>query len=449
MTATDTETTTAEPTSQGSVSITLLRPHPDNPRRTLGELAELTRSIRAHGVLMPLLVLPADSEGHLIVAGHRRHAAALAAGLDVLPVVVRDMTAVEVVEAMLIENEHRGDLTITEQIAAVERLMDLEEGLTPTKLNKRIGKSKAWVRTRMSLAVLPEKWRGQFDCGDLTVAAAEAATTAADLGPEHLDTLLQRLADSGHWQDPVRAVENYRRDLERDANYSATVERERRRADATVFTNEVPPPATAKSLRELFDDDALAKAHRAEPCHATIVRRVSWGDGAEVLALCTSPRNHRPSSTGDTDGLVADKPQRQGGTDDGPAKRRGRQARTAHLTDAMARTRGGPNRADLTTVALRALIHDAGQEPIKFASTVLGLDATDDQRAALIALADDQPADLVRVAAAIACGLAEASMYWSATSARCQKYLGLLCDSGWTPDDWTAPHIADAPEAER
>lgn len=447
MTSADTATTAFEDRTQAWVPVTRLIPHPDNPRRSLGDLAELTRSVKAHGVLMPLLVLPAGTDGdhHLIVAGHRRHAAAIEAGLTELPVIVRAMTDVEVVEAMLVENEHRGDLTIAEQIAAVERLMSLEDGLTPTKLNKRIGKSKAWVRTRMALAALPNPWRTRLDTGDLTVAAAEAATTAADLGPEHVDTLLQRLVESGHWQDPSRVVENYRRDLERDAAYQATLERERHRRDAEVFSTGDPPPATAKSLSDLFNADELIKAHRKLPCHATFVRRVSWGDGADVTAICTDPRSHRPTATGETDALVSDRTRSGGATsDDGPAKRRGRVARTTHLTEALARARGGPSRADLTTLALRALIHDAGQEPLKYAATVLGLEVGDELRANLLAVADEQPANLVRVAAAVACGLAEGSMYWSATSSRCQEYLTLLCDTGWTPDDWTAQHIGAA-----
>src|SRR5690242_16033166 len=159
MTTTESEPITTEP-AQGWVPLDRLAAHPDNPRRSLGDLTELARSVKAHGVLMPLLVLPADGDGvHLIVAGHRRHTAAATAELDQVPIIVRDMSPVEVVEAMLCENEHRGDLTISEQINAVERLMSLEAGLTPTKLNKRIGKSKAWIRTRMALAVLPDAWR--------------------------------------------------------------------------------------------------------------------------------------------------------------------------------------------------------------------------------------------------------------------------------------------------
>ena len=79
-----------------------MAPHPDNPRHTLGDLTELTRSIRAHGIIEPLVVLPADDHGvYLIVAGRRRHAAGLQAGVTEVPAVVRPMTRVGVIEAGL------------------------------------------------------------------------------------------------------------------------------------------------------------------------------------------------------------------------------------------------------------------------------------------------------------------------------------------------------------
>ena len=434
--------------TQAWVPTERLAPHPDNPRRTIGDLTELTRSVKAHGVLMPLLVLPADDHGvHLIVAGHRRHAAAVGAELASVPVIVRAMTEVEVVEAMIIENEHRGDLTISEQVHAIERLMNLEDGLTPAKLNRRIGKSKAWVRSRMALAVVPQGWRDRIDTGDLTVAAAEAATTIADLGPEHLEVVLDRLADTGSWQDPARVVEAYRRDLDRQAAYEVAIEKARKRA-GPVFTTDDPPPDSAKPVRDLFDRKDLIDAHAKLGCHATVVRRVSWGDGAELVTVCTSPRDHRPRRNEDGDdstseALVSDRG-RTTASDDGPAKRKGRLARAAHLADAFGRSRGGPAKADLTVLALRALVHEAGQEPIKYATAILGLDPGDHPRDSLMAEADASAAGLVRVAAALACGIAESHMYWSSSSPRCTEYLALLCDTGWTPDDWTAQHMTDA-----
>ena len=95
--------TTTEPTVDTTVdtiepelcwlNLADLRPHPDNPRAQVGELTELVRSINAHGILEPLVVLPADDHGvYFIVAGHRRHAAGLKAGVTEVPAVIRHMT---------------------------------------------------------------------------------------------------------------------------------------------------------------------------------------------------------------------------------------------------------------------------------------------------------------------------------------------------------------------
>lgn len=122
MTTTDTDTDTATSASAGELCwlpLDVLTPHPENPRASLGDLSELVRSIRSHGILEPLVVLPVDDNGeHLLVAGHRRHAAALRAGtVTTVPVVVRAMTPVEVIEAMLSENTNRSDLTVAEPSA--------------------------------------------------------------------------------------------------------------------------------------------------------------------------------------------------------------------------------------------------------------------------------------------------------------------------------------------
>src|SRR5262249_21766734 len=148
----------------------------------------------------------------------------------------------------------------------------------------------------MAITVLPEQWRTALDRGDLTLAAAEAAATLADLGPDHLDAICAQLTGR-NWLDPTRAVANYRDDLRRTEQYERAVERTRAK-HPVGFTNDAPPPDKPKRLAQLFDSDT-AKAHRSEPCHAIVVRRVGWGDGADIFEVCTAPRRHRPAR-GDT-----------------------------------------------------------------------------------------------------------------------------------------------------
>jgi ParB/RepB/Spo0J family partition protein len=418
-----------------------LAPHPDNPRSgSLGDLTELVRSISAHGILEPLVVLPADDSGaYLIVAGHRRHAAGQKAGITEVPAVVRAMNPVEVIEAMLSENVNRSDLTVAEEVRAIERLMSLDAGLSPAKLCRRIGKSQAWVRARMAVTVLPERWRTALDHGDLSLAAAEAAASLADLGPEYLDSACAQLAGR-NWVDPTRAVANYRDDVRRAERYELAVERARGKHPA-VFTSDDPPPDKAKRLGELFDSDN-AHAHRDEPCHAVVVRRVGWGDGADTFEVCTDPRRHRPARGDTGSDLTADntRPAATVG-DSSHAKRKGRLARLAHATEVWAKTRGGISQTDLTRLALRGLICEAGREAIGYAATILGYEQPREITHRDLLDAAGTPAQLARVAGAVACGVAETAMYWSPSSSPCRDYLDTLTGSGWTPDPWTADAI--------
>ena len=446
MTTTDTDTDTATSAPAGELCwlpLDVLTPHPENPRTSLGDLSELVRSIRSHGILEPLVVLPADDNGeHLLVAGHRRHAAAQRAGtVTTVPVVVRAMTPVEVIEAMLSENTNRSDLTVAEEVRAVERLMSLEDGLTPTKLCRRIGRSQAWVRSRMAVTILPTRWRAAIDSGELSLAAAEAAATAADLGPDHLDTVCERLA-SARWGDPARAVASYRDDLRRDAAYATAVERAQAKW-ATVCTTDDPPPDRAKRLGELFDPDGC-KAHRGEPCHAAVVRRTSWGDGFEVHEVCTDPRRHHRTRVENGNGseLASDHTRPAANADDSHAKRKGRLSRLDHAATVFAKTRSGISQHDLTRLALRGLISEAGREAVGYAATILGYDQPRDVTTADLLDSADTPAALIRVAGAVAAGLAETAMYWSSGSEPCRDYLATLTATGWTPDDWTATVLA-------
>lgn len=417
-----------------------LAAHPDNPRSSLGDLTELVRSIRSHGILEPLVVLPAEDDGvYRIIAGHRRHAAGLKAGVTDVPAVVRSMTPVEVIEAMLSENVNRSDLTVAEEVRAIERLMSLDGGLTPSKLCKRIGRSQAWVRSRMAVTILPARWRTALDTGDLSLAAGEAAASVADLGPEHLDAVCERLAGRG-WHDPARTVAAYRDDLRRADAYEQAVAKARGK-HPVVFTNDDPAPDKAKRLGELFDPDGC-KAHGGEPCHAIVVRSTTWGEGVDRYEVCTDPKRHNPSRVGTANGsdIATDRtPTRNsGGGDDSHAKRKARLARLAHATETFARPRGGFSQTDLTRLALHGLIHEAGRDALALAATMLGHDQPREITIERLLDGVDTHAGLVRVAGAVALGLAENGMYWSAGSPQCRDYLTLLTGSGWTPDDWTA-----------
>lgn len=109
-----------------------LEPHPDNPRKDLGDLSELAASIRKQGILQNLTVVPSpDSEDkYRIVIGHRRFAASYLAGLAELPCIIDEkMTYPEQIAVMMSENIQRNDLSITEKAGGVQMMMDLGMGV--------------------------------------------------------------------------------------------------------------------------------------------------------------------------------------------------------------------------------------------------------------------------------------------------------------------------------
>jgi ParB/RepB/Spo0J family partition protein len=456
-----------------SISVEDLVPHPDNPRTSLGDLDELARSIKSHGVLQPLVVLPSGDEGkHLIVTGHRRHAAAIKAKTSHVPAVIRELSPAEVVEAMLIENVNRSDLTVSEEVRAIERLMDLAEGkLTPTKLCKRIGRSQAWVRARMAVCALPAKWRTALDEGDLSLAAGEAAASVADLGPDHVDELCEQFARSP-WGDHGHRATQHRQAFERQAAFDAALAKARGRRGAVVFTHEDRPRGHA-TVSDL--DSEVIKGHGKQPCHAVLIEKTTYGKGFEQTAICTDPRSHAAvepdgagggegSAGGDADDSFGERgegfsPPGQPPAPSGPdldsshLRRKSRVARKAFTREVFTRSRGGISQTQATRIALRALIYEAGIEALNFAAEVLGIEDTADYYLTDRLITDAAtPAELVRIAGAVAMGMAESRMYNGYKATHCRDYLAALTGAGWDPDIWTAAiidRLARQDEAER
>ncbi|MSP51476.1 MAG: ParB/RepB/Spo0J family partition protein [Alphaproteobacteria bacterium] len=184
------------------VPIESLRPNPNQPRRRFddGEINSLADSIRAHGVLQPILVRRArdGSEAYEIVAGERRWRAAQRAQLHQVPVLVKDLTDARVVEIALVENVQREDLTAIEEANAFKRLMG-EFGHTQEQLSQAIGKSRSHIANTLRLLALPESVKILLEDGQLTAGHARAL-----LGVTNAEALAQRIVLEGM---SVRAAE--------------------------------------------------------------------------------------------------------------------------------------------------------------------------------------------------------------------------------------------------
>lgn len=133
-----------------------LIPHPDNPRKDLGDLTELADSIKANGILQNLTVVPTDAncETFTVVIGHRRLAAAKLAGLQEVPCVIADMDAKEQVRTMLLENMQRSDLTVYEQAQGFQMMLDMGDSVE--EIAAKSGFSKATVRRRVKMLELDQ-----------------------------------------------------------------------------------------------------------------------------------------------------------------------------------------------------------------------------------------------------------------------------------------------------
>ena len=146
------------------ISTDRLFPHPRNPRQDVGDISELTDSIKRNGIYQNLTVIkggagvPEGADGYTVIIGHRRLAASKAAGLTELPCSVTEMDEREQVATMLLENMQRQDLTVWEQAQGFQMMLDLGE--TAATIAEKTGFSKATVKHRVKLLELdPEEFR--------------------------------------------------------------------------------------------------------------------------------------------------------------------------------------------------------------------------------------------------------------------------------------------------
>jgi ParB/RepB/Spo0J family partition protein len=158
------------------LGIDLLIESPNNPRRRFGDLTEITESIRKVGLLQPLLVrkmleVGGDRVVYEVIFGHRRLRAAKAAGLTHVPVKVRQMNDLEVLEAQLVENGQREDVHPLEEAEAFERLIKFH-GRTAEEIAARIGKSRSHVFARLKLLELAPESREAFYSGRINASIA-------------------------------------------------------------------------------------------------------------------------------------------------------------------------------------------------------------------------------------------------------------------------------------
>jgi ParB family chromosome partitioning protein len=224
--------TSAETDESGvrELRINEVEPNTEQPRKTFNDekLAGLAESIKQHGVVQPLIVRR-DGNTYKIVAGERRWRAARLAGLQTVPVIVKDLSGRQTMEIALIENLQREDLNPIEEAEAYEKLIN-EYGMTQEEVSATVGKSRPAIANSMRLLTLQEKIKEKLITGEISSGHARAL-----LSVESNDLRLKAMEEVIKKEMSVRETERFVKQLTTqkakkkkklpDAEYQAIEER--------------------------------------------------------------------------------------------------------------------------------------------------------------------------------------------------------------------------------
>lgn len=156
------------------IQLDLIVANPYQPRKIFDEesLQELADSIKEHGILQPIAVRKKGRKFE-IVAGERRYRACLLAELEVIPVIIKELSDAQMMELAILENLQREDLTVIEEAEAYQSLME-NLHLTQEELSKRLGKSRPHIANHVRLLALPEDVRKLMNEGTLSMGQGRA-----------------------------------------------------------------------------------------------------------------------------------------------------------------------------------------------------------------------------------------------------------------------------------
>ena len=164
------------------ISVSSIDPNPNQPRNHFDEdsLAELSASIKAIGLLQPVLVRPSSTPDRFeLIAGERRWRASKRAGLSTIPAIVRVTDDVSSVEQALVENLHRQDLTPLEEAAAYQQLLE-DFSMTHEQVATKVGKSRSAITNSLRLLTLPPTIQQYLAEGRLSAGHAKALLGTPD-----------------------------------------------------------------------------------------------------------------------------------------------------------------------------------------------------------------------------------------------------------------------------
>lgn len=180
-----------------------IEPNPEQPRTEIGDLNELTNSIKQNGVLEPLLVKPNRANGTwMIIAGERRWRASNLAGLREVPCIELDLDEKSIAEIALIENLQRKDLTVWEEADGLAALKE-KFGYTQEEIAKKISKSRSTVTESLTIAGLPESIREKCQLAKIT-AKSTLLEIARQFDEKAMHAFLDKISENGPNRENAR-----------------------------------------------------------------------------------------------------------------------------------------------------------------------------------------------------------------------------------------------------
>ena len=210
--------------SERNVPIEFVTRNPRNPRRMFSEveLEDLAQSIKEHGVVQPIVVRPAPGEPDRfeLIAGERRWRASQRAGVDTIPVIIRDVDDRVALEIAIVENVQRADLNAVEEALGYQQLIDNHD-YTQNDLAQVIGKSRSHVANTLRLLKLPQRVQDFISDGALSAGHARSLITM-----ENPTALAERVVKEGLSVRQVEALSQARNGAEPKPNKSAPIEKD-------------------------------------------------------------------------------------------------------------------------------------------------------------------------------------------------------------------------------
>ncbi|MGZ4597435.1 MAG: ParB/RepB/Spo0J family partition protein [Actinomycetes bacterium] len=264
-----------------------------NVRRDVGDVSELADSIANHGLLEPLVVAPNPGNADqpfVLIAGHRRLAGARLAGLTGTTVVVRDdlIDVASQLEAMLVENLQRVDITPVEEGQAYQQLLAFSD-CTPADIAKRTGRAVGTVKNRLTLTTLSATTQNRVHTGDISLADAMAIAEWAH-DPAAVEQL-EKVVGTYEFQHTLQRLKSLREFAKKTAMARAQLAADRVRV--IDLPDGWPWGCTEQPLKRL---GATVEQHQDCPGHAALIDRAG-----DTVFVCVDPNTHHP--LGDDDAV--------------------------------------------------------------------------------------------------------------------------------------------------